>query len=440
MSTLEAASPSLALDAGDIAALLREAGLPADAGFEELSSKSMGFSGARIVELQLNADGRRLILKTTTRSVAPEARAAEAAANSKAHRTDFSYANEIAFLGAHAAALSDAGGGAPLRDPPPAAGARGGGRRGLHPADGLDGRRRVGAAHAAARGRRRDGGRPLVACALPRCLHAAGRGGGAGRAGGAAAGMWEVGTHLELSKRPAAELAALPGTLELFVSCGFGEEDPFFAGLGAAGARRLGERVRDAAPDVARRLREAADTTVHGDFKQANIFFETAAAAGAAGRAGCPRVCVIDWQWTGPGCAATDVAYMCGIALPDAAVEDYEARVLRPYHGALLAALAEQHAQAAQAAQASPPPPPPPPYEQLLLQFKLASIDWFRWLGCARLKGFTPESMRKLAGSGDLNRGQYCKSTGRLVWLWQRAAEFMDELYPERSEIADGSD
>ena len=110
MSTLEAASPSLALDAGDIDALLREAGLPADAGFEELSSRSMGFSGARIVELQLNADGRRLILKTTTRSVAPEARAAEAAANSKAHRTDFSYANEIAFLGAHAAALSDAGG------------------------------------------------------------------------------------------------------------------------------------------------------------------------------------------------------------------------------------------------------------------------------------------------------------------------------------------
>ena len=439
MSTLEAASPSLALDAGDIAALLREAGLPADAGFEELSSKSMGFSGARIVELQLNADGRRLILKTTTRSVAPEARAAEAAANSKAHRTDFSYANEIAFLGAHAAALSDAGGAHRCAIPRPLlARAAAGGAGFILLMDSMGGdewEQHMLLPEA--------GGATEAALSWLARFHAAFMppvAGGAGRAGGAAAGMWEVGTHLELSKRPAAELAALPGTLELFVSCGFGEEDPFFAGLGAAGARRLGERVRDAAPDVARRLREAADTTVHGDFKQANIFFETAASAGAAGRAGCPRVCVIDWQWTGPGCAATDVAYMCGIALPDAAVEDYEARVLRPYHGALLAALAEQHAQAAQAAQASPPPPPPPPYEQLLLQFKLASIDWFRWLGCARLKGFTPESMRKLAGSGDLNRGQYCKSTGRLVWLWQRAAEFMDELYPERSEIADGSD
>ena len=101
----------------------------------------MGFSGARIVELQLNADGRRLILKTTTRSLAPEARAAEAAASSKAHRTDFSYANEIAFLGAHAAELSGAGGGgAPLRDPPPAA--RGGGHDGARRLQAGENRRR----------------------------------------------------------------------------------------------------------------------------------------------------------------------------------------------------------------------------------------------------------------------------------------------------------
>ena len=58
--------PALALDTDAITALLREAGLPADEGFEELSSTSMGFSGARIVELRLRADGRRLVLKART--------------------------------------------------------------------------------------------------------------------------------------------------------------------------------------------------------------------------------------------------------------------------------------------------------------------------------------------------------------------------------------
>ena len=38
--------------------------------------------------------------------------------------------------------------------------------------------------------------------------------------------------------------------------------------------------------------------------------------------------------------------------------------------------------------------------------------------------------MRTLADCGDPNRGQYSKNIERMVWAWQRAQEFMDELYP----------
>ena len=48
--------------------------------------------------------------QATTRSVPPAEREAEAAKNSKLHRTDVSYGNEIAFLNTHAAALSDPAG------------------------------------------------------------------------------------------------------------------------------------------------------------------------------------------------------------------------------------------------------------------------------------------------------------------------------------------
>ena len=133
----------------------------------------------------------------------------------------------------------------------------------------------------------------------------------------------------------------------------------------------------------------------------------------------------IDWQWAGPGCGATDLAYACCCALSDGAVVDYEKCVLRVYHDALVgAAGARQQLPGCSA-------PHVPSYEQLLCEFKLAMLDWFRWVSCAVLPGVTPASMQTLASSGDINRGQYSKDAGRMAWAWQHAEEFLDELYPD---------
>ena len=72
---------------------------------------------------------------------------------------------------------------------------------------------------------------------------------------------------------------------------------------------------------MAHRLRPALDgaaggaklpTMVHGDYKQANMFFRAAAGAEDA-----DEVVVFDWQWTGPGVGATDLLYVCAMALHD---------------------------------------------------------------------------------------------------------------------------
>lgn len=39
------------------------------------------------------------------------------------------------------------------------------------------------------------------------------------------------------------------------------------------------------------------------------------------------EICVVDWQWTGAGLAATDIFCLCAMALSDDAVEHWEDEV-----------------------------------------------------------------------------------------------------------------
>jgi hypothetical protein len=92
-------------------------------------------------------------------------------------------------------------------------------------------------------------------------------------------------------------------------------------------------------------------------------------------------------------------------------VADYRERVLRPYHEELCAALGSADAY---------------PYEQLETEFEDAGLDYFRWVVCARLNGFTPAKLAAAAAPpGDINRGMYIRSVPRLVWLLRRTHEFL---------------
>ena len=80
---------------------------------------------------------------------------------------------------------------------------------------------------------------------------------------------------------------------------------------------------------------------------------------------------VVDKQKHGLG--AVDLFFLCAQSLPDESVANYEAAVLRPYHAELIAALGGQEDAY--------------PYEEVCREFKLAALNFMRWLAGARLVG-----------------------------------------------------
>eukprot|EP00927_Polykrikos_kofoidii_P068014 TRINITY_DN63423_c0_g1_i1.p1 TRINITY_DN63423_c0_g1~~TRINITY_DN63423_c0_g1_i1.p1 ORF type:complete len:433 (-),score=71.17 TRINITY_DN63423_c0_g1_i1:93-1352(-) len=230
-------------------------------------------------------------------------------------------------------------------------------------------------------------------------------------------GMWELGSHMAVENRPVAELERIATILASFLDK-FADVDPLFR---SAGAQSIGPRLQAVAKDIAWQLRPEINgtqggarvaTMVHADFKQANLFFR-----GAAGEDGEPEVGAIDWQWSGPGVGATDLYCLCAMGLEDETVEDYTANVLRPYHEALIQALGGRDELY--------------PFEELVREFKIAGLDFMRWLTVARLSDVTPQKMAAAAETIDINRGTWSRSRTRMVWIWKRTEEFLsclDEL------------
>lgn len=127
---------------------------------------------------------------------------------------------------------------------------------------------------------------------------------------------------------------------------------------GWEGRLRLAARALDA------RLQadDALQTVVHGDSKPANMILR----AGGGGEDGADGVRLLDWQYTGRGCAAKDLAnlltYVTG---GDGGVE--EAALLALYHAELSAALRARRL-------------PPPSRAALQQALELAIADQARWL------------------------------------------------------------
>lgn len=237
-------------------------------------------------------------------------------------------------------------------------------------------------------------------------------------------GAWDSGLqNMALERRPAGEVDKLSQTLESFAEA-FASAEPYFA---TEGARRLGSRLQAVARDVNWQLRPATHsagggakliTMTHGDFMHSNIFLRETPHGEAA------EAAVIDWQWGGPGVAAVDLFFLCAQSLADETVADYQVNVLRSYHEELVTALGGKRDAYS--------------YEQLYREFKLAGLNFLRWLTGARLEGFTPAKMQAAAATADMNRGMVRKSMPRMVWLWQLTEQFVNDaeehrLYPPRS-------
>jgi len=233
-------------------------------------------------------------------------------------------------------------------------------------------------------------------------------------------GAWDCGLqNMALERRPAGEVDKLSQTLDSFTEA-FASAEPYFA---TEGARSVGSRLQTVARDVAWHLRPVGHssgggaqliTMTHGDFMHSNIFLRDMPSEEL-------EAAVIDWQWGGPGVAAVDLFFLCAQSLADETIADYQVNVLQSYHNELLAVLGGKRDAY--------------PYEQLYREFKLAGLNFLRWLTGARLGGFTPAKMQAAAATADMNRGMVRKSMPRMVWLWQLTEQFLEDaekhrLYP----------
>ena len=106
------------------------------------------------------------------------------------------------------------------------------------------------------------------------------------------ADLWERGTYWHLATRPD-EWVAMPNAHPLRIN----------------------------ADRIDRCLRIPVQTIVHGDAKLANFCFDSNS----------PQVAAVDFQYVGPGCGMSDVAYLLGSALNDEMIAEHECELLDHY-------------------------------------------------------------------------------------------------------------
>ena len=108
--------------------------------------------------------------------------------------------------------------------------------------------------------------------------------------------LWEVGCYWDLPKQPEDQVESLPAKWARLLDA---FRDKGLTGEEVEGMRSVGPRLERVAREVAGRVHGSRQTVLHGDAKIANFFFRE-----SGGEVG-----LIDFQWSGPGLAAVDVAY-----------------------------------------------------------------------------------------------------------------------------------
>jgi len=235
-----------------------------------------------------------------------------------------------------------------------------------------------------------------------------------GAAAGSAAesaGLWRRGGYWSLEKRRA-DLPRIPGawalTLEAFA--------PVLPAVAAAPAMAtLGRDLASRADELDAGLQALSApgtglfTLLHGDFKAANLFFPP-----GDGSAAC-----VDFQWSGPGCGAVDVAYLLWSSVHPDVLLTHEQELLSHYHASLVAALPEGVGPGGA-------PLAVPEWGDFLAAYDLAVVDYVRFLAGAMWPGMTPAKCAATWGKG--NYGATRRHAGQLLRVAARAADLLDAV------------
>lgn len=196
----------------------------------------------------------------------------------------------------------------------------------------------------------------------------------------AAERLWPTGGWWELAKRGQQELeqatSVWPSVLHNFErelsTAGIDTHSERIVNLGARMVQHAGYIHRELVGDSA----HGPKTLVHGDFKAANLLF------GASG------VTAFDWQWTGVGLGAMDVAYLLNTSVGIEALED-EQELIRVYYEALDERVGLQQY----------------PLAAFERHCRLATLEYARILLSNFWKGMTPQSCAAKAANANCGLG-----------------------------------
>lgn len=139
-------------------------------------------------------------------------------------------------------------------------------------------------------------------------------------------------------------------------------------------------------------------------------------------------MCLIDFQWSGVGLAATDIIYLVATASSDDAIHslDVDADILRPYYDAFcLEYLSTRKDEKLQYS-----------FEDFRYDFQLSTLDYVRWIVACRLKGETPEKYATRRLQLDPNLGSYRRSEVALKFLFDLVDAFLPAVEKQLADFS----
>jgi len=63
-----------------------------------------------------------------------------------------------------------------------------------------------------------------------------------------------------------------------------------------------------------------------------------------------------------------------------------------------------------------------------MTEFKIASLDFHRWLSSSRLPTLTPSKLKASKENVDVNHGIWRRNLGRIEWLWKVVDGVLEEV------------
>ncbi|KAE9174692.1 hypothetical protein PF004_g26595 [Phytophthora fragariae] len=234
----------------------------------------------------------------------------------------------------------------------------------------------------------------------------------------AGVGLWSAACWWAFPKRGAKELAQASEVWPQMLKHWFKVFEAESSLPSTAELESLGERMIEEAAYISTCLSVDANpslsTLVHGDFKSANLFFE------ATSR----KVVAFDWQWSGVGIGAMDVAnlFNTSVSISLLASDEHELELLHFYYDSLN--------QRLQALGVTSDLQKSYPFHAFERHYTLASLEYARLLISNFWKHMTPESCAAKAGNANCGLGY--RSIPHVVRMVRKLHEGLQRVKAER--------